>query len=163
MHYLRPLLSNYRELVRASKLTGLSNKTLLCIKAKSEKVALVPRKPRSDVMKPCDFDKCEIYVNCKITHKHDSKFYIIIKTDLWFWVSNHYLFIRPTLQKDTTNVYVRPTDWATKPFRNPTWYINCFVIIIPLICIKPHVPLFSIVQSTINIIIELKYREWTVV
>ena len=37
--------------------------------------------------------------------------------------------------------------------------INCFVIIIPLICIKPHVPLFSIVQSTVNGIIEPRYRE----
>ena len=35
-------LSNYRE--RASKLTGISNKTLSCIKAESEKVVLTPRR-----------------------------------------------------------------------------------------------------------------------
>ena len=39
-------LSNYRE--GASKLTGISNKTLSRIKAESEKAVLVPRKPRRD-------------------------------------------------------------------------------------------------------------------
>ena len=43
-------LSNYRK--RASKLTGISNKTLSSIKAESEKVVLAPLKPRSDGMKP---------------------------------------------------------------------------------------------------------------
>ena len=41
-------------------LTGISNKTLSRIKAESEKVLLAPRKPRSNGMKPGDFDKCEI-------------------------------------------------------------------------------------------------------
>ena len=47
-------LSNYRE--GASKLTGISNKTLSSIKAESEKVVLAPWDPRSDGMKPSDFD-----------------------------------------------------------------------------------------------------------
>ena len=47
-------LSNYRE--STSKLTGISNKTLSCIKAESE-VFLVPRKPQRNGMKPSDFDK----------------------------------------------------------------------------------------------------------
>ena len=41
-------ISNDRE-------TGISNKTLSCIKAESEKVVLAPRKPRGDDMNPCDF------------------------------------------------------------------------------------------------------------
>ena len=72
MHYLRH-----------SKLTGISNKTLARIKAESEEVVLAPRKPRSDRMKPSDFDKCEICNNCKTTHKQDNKFYIKIKKDLF--------------------------------------------------------------------------------
>ena len=48
-------LSNYRE--GASKLTDISNKTLSCIKAESEKVVLAPR---SDGMKPSDIKKCKI-------------------------------------------------------------------------------------------------------
>ena len=36
-------LSNYRE--GASKLTGISNKIISCIKADSENAVLVPRKP----------------------------------------------------------------------------------------------------------------------
>ena len=67
-------LSNYREI--ASKLTGISSR----IKAESEKVFLAPRKPRNDVMKPCDFDKCEICINCKTIHKQDNKLYIIKNT-----------------------------------------------------------------------------------
>ena len=66
-------LSNYRE--RASKLTGISNKSLSRIKAESEKVVLVPLKPGSDGMKPSDFDKYELCINCKITHKQDNKLY----------------------------------------------------------------------------------------
>ena len=73
-------LSNYRE--RASKLPGIPNKTLSHIKAESEKLVLAPWKPRSDGMKPCDFDKCGICINCKITHKQDNKLYIIIKRSL---------------------------------------------------------------------------------
>ena len=61
------LLSNYRE--RASKLTGISKKTFSRIKAKSGEVVLVPRKPLSDEMKPCDFIKCRICINFKITNK----------------------------------------------------------------------------------------------
>ena len=80
---------------------------------------------------------------------------IILKKSL-LGVSNHYLFIY-TLQKDTTNVYVRPIEGAMKPFKIAS-DINCFVIIIPLTCIKPHVPLFSIVQSIVNGIIEPIYR-----
>ena len=64
-------LSNYRE--GASKLTGISNKTFSRIKAESEKVVLAPQKPRNDGMKPSDFDKCEICINCKITHKQENK------------------------------------------------------------------------------------------
>ena len=70
-------LSNYRE--RASKLTGISNKTLSRIKAESEKVVLAPRKPRSDRMKPWEFDKCEICINCKISYEQDNKLYLIKK------------------------------------------------------------------------------------
>ena len=70
-------LSNYRE--GASKLTGISSKTLSRIKAESEKVVLGPRKPRSEEMKPSYFDKCEICINFKITHKQDNKLYIIKK------------------------------------------------------------------------------------
>ena len=44
----------FAPLSRASKLTGISNKTLSRIKAESEKVVLAPGKPRSDGMKPCD-------------------------------------------------------------------------------------------------------------
>ena len=54
-------LSNYRE--GASKLTGISNKTLSRIKAEPEKLVLAPRKPRIDRKKPSDFDKCEICMN----------------------------------------------------------------------------------------------------
>ena len=68
-------LSNYRE--GASQLTGISNKTLWRIKAESEKVVLAHWKPRSDRMKSCDFDKCEICINCKITHEQDSNLYTI--------------------------------------------------------------------------------------
>ena len=42
-------LSNYRE--RASKLTGISNKTLSHIKDESEKVVLAPRKPRDEALR----------------------------------------------------------------------------------------------------------------
>ena len=51
-------LSNYRE--RASKLTGISNKKLSCIKSKLEKVVLAHRKPRSDGIEPSDIDKFKI-------------------------------------------------------------------------------------------------------
>ena len=57
-------LSNYIYSIyieRVSKLTGISNKTLSRIKAESEKVVLAPQKPRSNGIKPCDFDKCDIY------------------------------------------------------------------------------------------------------
>ena len=59
-------LSNYRESQQAYK-------TLSCIKTEP--------KPRSDGMEPSDFDtcKCEICINCKITHKQDTKLYIIKK------------------------------------------------------------------------------------
>ena len=33
-------------------------------------------------MKPSDFGKCEICINCKITHKQDNKLYIIKNEDL---------------------------------------------------------------------------------
>ena len=69
MHYLR----HYK----IKELTGISNKTLSGINAESEKVVLAPRKPPSDGMKPCDFDKCETCINCNITHKQDSKLYTI--------------------------------------------------------------------------------------
>ena len=65
-------LSNYSE--RAKKLTGISNKTLSRIKAESEKVVLAPRRDET-----WRLDKCEICINCKITHKQDNKLYIIEK------------------------------------------------------------------------------------
>ena len=43
MHYLCHYQNIYIERERASKLTGISNKTLSRIKAESEKVVLVPR------------------------------------------------------------------------------------------------------------------------
>ena len=55
----------------------LIKKALSHTKAGSEKVVLAPRKPRSDGMEPCDFDKCEICINCKTTHKEGNKLYII--------------------------------------------------------------------------------------
>ena len=60
-------LSNHRE--RARKLTGISNKMLSRIKVETEKVVLAPRKPRSDGMKPSDFDKCEICILKSHTNK----------------------------------------------------------------------------------------------
>ena len=66
--------SNYREV--ASKLTGISNKTISCIKAAdSENAVLAPRKPRRDRMELSDFDKCEICINCKITQTNKTKNY----------------------------------------------------------------------------------------
>ena len=109
-------------------------------------------------MELSDFDKCEICINCKLTHsKQDNKLYIIKKMILDFEPLS-YTFI--TFQKDVTNVYVRPT---TEPrsrlkFQCDINYMY-FVIIIPLIYIKHHVPLFSIVQSTVNGIIEPRHRE----
>ena len=69
--------SNYREV--ASKLAGISNKTISHIKAAdSENAVLAPRMPWRDRMELSDFDKCEICINCKITHnKQDKKLYII--------------------------------------------------------------------------------------
>ena len=89
--------------------------------ADSENAILAPRKPWRDRMELSDIDKSEICINCKITHyKQDKKLYII-KNIFDFGFSNHYLFI--TIQKYITNVYVRPTDWATKPFNFSMWYI----------------------------------------
>ena len=68
-------LSNYRESQQAYK-------TLSCIKTEPEEMVLAPLKPRSDGMEPSDFGKCEICINCKITHKQDTKLYII-KKDLF--------------------------------------------------------------------------------
>ena len=68
-------LSNYTERERASKLTGLSKKRYHASKL-SLRWFSRPRKPRSDGMKPCDFDKWEICINCKITHKQDNKLFI---------------------------------------------------------------------------------------
>ena len=65
-------LSNYRESQQAYK-------TLSCIKTEPEEIVLAPLKPRSDGMEPSDFGKCEICINCKITHKQDTKLYIIKK------------------------------------------------------------------------------------
>ena len=48
-------------------------------KVESQKIVLASRKTRSEEMKPCDFDKCEICINCKITHKQDNKLYLIKK------------------------------------------------------------------------------------
>ena len=59
-------LSNYRE--GASKLRGISNKTISRIKADSENAVLAPLKPWRDKMEVSDFDKCEICINCKIIH-----------------------------------------------------------------------------------------------
>ena len=71
MHYL----PHYQIIERE----GISNKTLSRVKAELEKVVLVPQKPRSDGMKPIDFDKGEICIICKITHKQDNTLYIIKK------------------------------------------------------------------------------------
>ena len=69
-------LSNYRD--GASKVTGISNKTISLIKAGLENAVLAPRKPWRDRMELSDFDKCEIFINCKFTHnKQDNKLYII--------------------------------------------------------------------------------------
>ena len=68
-------LSNYKE--RASKLTGISNKTLSRIKAGSENFFWWSS--RLGGMKPSDFDKCKLCIDCKITHKQDNKLYIIKK------------------------------------------------------------------------------------
>ena len=96
------------------------NKTISGIKADSENAVLASRKPWRDRMELSDFDKYEICINCKIIHnKQDNKQYTI-KKNLWIWVSNYYLFI--TIQINLTNVYVRPTDWATVPFKILLWY-----------------------------------------
>ena len=68
-------LSNYRESQQAYK-------TLSCIKTQPEEMALAPLKPRSDEMEPSEFDTCEICINYKITHKQDTKLYIIKKRSL---------------------------------------------------------------------------------
>ena len=68
MYYLCHYQINYRE--GASKLTCISNKMLSRIKAESEKVVFA---------NSGDFDKCEICIICKITHKQDNKLYIIKK------------------------------------------------------------------------------------
>ena len=83
--------------------------------------------------------------NCKIIHnKQDNKLYTI--KNLWFWVSNHYLFI--TIQKKLNNVYVRPTDWATKPFKISLWY-KLFWYHNTVNMNQPHIPLFDVmVKST---------------
>ena len=51
-------LSQYRE--RASKLTGISTRTLSRINAEPEKEILASRKPRSDRIELDDFDKCVV-------------------------------------------------------------------------------------------------------
>ena len=95
MHYLRHYQIIERE--RATKLTGIPDKTFSRIKAESEKVVLAPRKPQSNGMKHCDFDKCEICINCKITHKQDNKLYIIKKkriVDFGFRTTNPSLLFK---------------------------------------------------------------------
>ena len=63
---------------------------------------------------------CELWINCKIIHnKQDSKLYIIKKIfDFGFRTTISSLLY----QKDFINVFVRPTDWATKPFKISLWY-----------------------------------------
>ena len=63
-------LSNYSE--GASKLTGISNKTISRIKADSENAVLGSHEETGWCFS--DFDKCEICINCKIIHnKQDNK------------------------------------------------------------------------------------------
>ena len=57
-------LSNYRE--GASKLTGISNKTISRIKADSENAVLGSHEETGWCFS--DLDKCEICINCKIIH-----------------------------------------------------------------------------------------------
>ena len=103
-------------------------------------------------MELSDFDKCEMCINCKITQQtiYNIKKVLILGFEP---LSYHY---------SSKKIY--PTCMCalpTKP-RNRLKFqcdINYFVIIIPLICIKPHVPIFSIVQSTFNGIIEQRYGE----
>ena len=60
-------LSNYRE--RASK----HIKHYRASKLSLGEMVIASLKPRCDGMEPSDFDKCEICINCKITHKQDTK------------------------------------------------------------------------------------------
>ena len=97
-------------------------------------------------MELSDFDKCEICINCKIIHnKQDDKLYIIKKIFEFGF--------RTTISSLLFKIVIHPCTCAL-PTEPPSRLkvhcdINCFVIIIPLICIKPHVPLFdAMVKST---------------
>ena len=104
----------------ASKLTGISNKTITRIKADSENAVLAPRKPWRDRMELSAFDKCELWINCKIIDNKKRQQTIYNKNifDFGFRTTISSLLY----QKVITNVYVRPTDWATKPFKVSLWY-----------------------------------------
>ena len=138
-------LSNYRE--GASKLTGISNKTLSRIKADSENAVLAPRKPWRDRMELSDFDTCEKFINCKIKHNKPDKKLYIIKTyifDFGFRTTISSLLFKKIFP---TCMCALPTE--PRSCLKFQCDINCFVIIIPLICIQPHVPLFDVmVKST---------------
>ena len=65
-------LSSYRR--GASKLTGISNKTISRVKADSENAVLAPRIHEETGWCFSGFGKCEIYINCKIIrNKQDNK------------------------------------------------------------------------------------------
>ena len=69
--------SHYRESQQADWHT---KQTLSRIKAESRRWS---SRLGSHGMKPSDFDKCEICIHCKTTHKQDNKLYII-KTIFYF-------------------------------------------------------------------------------
>ena len=73
-------------------------------------MVLAPRKSGSDGMKPWDFDKCEICINCNITHKQDNKLYIIKKIVDFRLRTTISSVLFKKIHGCITNVYVRPTD-----------------------------------------------------
>ena len=134
MQYLRHI----HIIERASKRTGIQNKTLSRIKAESRRWS---SRLGSHGMKPSDFDKCEICIHCKTTQKQDNKLYII-KTIFYFGFRTT---ISSLLFKKIKPMCICALPTEPRSHLKYRCDINCFVIIIPLICIRPHVPLFSIV------------------
>ena len=66
------IMHNLHHYQIASKLTGISNKTISRIKADSENAVLGSHEETGWCFS--DFDKCEICINCKIIHnKQDNK------------------------------------------------------------------------------------------
>ena len=123
-------LSQYRE--RASKLTGISTRTLSRIKAVPDKEILASQKPHTH------------------THTQQAK-----KKKSLIWVRTHYP-LRYSL-KDFVQCAL-PTELRSTIIY--LCAINCFVTL--KVCFKPHVPISSIVPSTYNGIIMPRYPERTV-